>query len=501
MNKKLISVGVLLLLGVRASAHRLDEYLQAALISLEKDRVAISLRLVPGVAVSTAVLGGMHANGDGLISEQEQRVYAEQVLRDLLLTVDGRRLSPTIVSVKFPNVEAIKEGLGEIRVELAAELPRGSGKRSLVFENHHQERIAAYLVNCLVPRDSDIRVAAQSRNEQQSFYQLDYVQNGSPEPLRSEWWRSARGWMRTVGFAGMFRLGMRHIAEGTDHLLFLLVLLLPAPLTVCSSRWAGCAGVRRSLERICKIVTAFTLGHSITLALAARGVLRVPARPVEVLISVSILACAIHALLPVFPGKEAGIAVFFGLIHGLAFATTLGQLGLGRWERVADVLAFNLGIETMQLLVVAAILPSLLLLSRTAGYSIMRIGGALFAGSASAGWIAERLFGAHIPIDAVVNVVAHRAAWIAAGLFLASLVRWSQRDTVKEGDLERRPLAALGNPQHEEVSDAVNSENLRSGLRRIGPPLQWAGLASVQSRGQTEARADRCCRSGQGSNL
>ena len=490
MNKKLISVGVLLLLGVRASAHRLDEYLQAALISLEKDRVAISLRLVPGVAVSTAVLGGMHANGDGLISEQEQRVYAEQVLRDLLLTVDGRRLRPTIISVKFPNVEAINENqtpftgsARQFRGQLHANLPK------------------PFLVNCLVPRNPDIRVAAQSRNEQQSFYQLDYVQNGSPEPLRSEWWASARGWMRTVGFRGMFRLGMRHIAEGTDHLLFLLVLLLPAPLTVCSSRWAGCAGVRRSLEQICKIVTAFTLGHSITLALAARGVLRVPARPVEVLISVSILACAIHALLPVFPGKEAGIAVFFGLIHGLAFATTLGQLGLGRWERVADVLAFNLGIETMQLLVVAAILPSLLLLSRTAGYSIMRIGGALFAGSASAGWIAERLFGAHIPIDAVVNVVAHRAAWIAAGLFLASLVRWSQRDTVKEGDLERRPLAALGNPQHEEVSDAVNSENLTSGLRRIGPPLQWAGLALVQSRGKTEAGADRCCRSGQGSNL
>jgi len=77
-----------------------------------------------------------------------------------------------------------------------------------------------------------------------------------------------------------------------------------------------------------------------------------------VLIAVSILVSAVHALRPLFPGREARIAAFFGLIHGLAFASTLGELGLGRWERLAGILAFNLGIETMQLVVVAATLPS-----------------------------------------------------------------------------------------------------------------------------------------------
>lgn len=153
-----------------------------------------------------------------------------------------------------------------------------------------------------------------------------------------------------------------------------------------------------------------------------------PSRPIEVLIAVSILVSAIHALRPIFPGKEAGIAAFFGLIHGLAFAATFGELGLGRWERVAGILAFNLGIETMQLIVVAATMPSLVLMSRTRAYPFLRVGGALFAGVASVGWIAERLLGAHSSVDVVVDGVAHHAVWIAGALFMISLGCWRLRN-------------------------------------------------------------------------
>ncbi|WP_158751639.1 HupE/UreJ family protein [Acidobacterium sp. S8] len=89
-------------------------------------------------------------------------------------------------------------------------------------------------------------------------------------------------------------------------------------------------------------MTAFTIGHSTTLALAAIEFVRVSSRPIKVLIAVSILVSAVHALRPIFPDKEAGIAAFFGLIHGLAFAATLGELGLGLRERIVDILAFNL---------------------------------------------------------------------------------------------------------------------------------------------------------------
>jgi hypothetical protein len=256
--------------------------------------------------------------------------------------------------------------------------------------------------------------------------QLVGVLRGNSRSLTID--RTGRSWFR--GFASIFHLGMRHIAEGTDHLLFLLALLLPAPLLTLGSRWSGFAGVRHSLLQISKVVTAFTAGHSITLALAALGLVRVPGRPIEVLIAVSILVSAAHALRPLFPGREAGIAAFFGLIHGLAFAATLGELGLGRWERVACILAFNLGIETMQLIVVAAIMPSLVLLSRARAYAVVRIGGALFAGVASVGWIMERLLNRHSSVDLVVDSVAHHAVWIAVALFLISLVCWLRRNVL-----------------------------------------------------------------------
>jgi len=426
MNTKLVAAAALVLfLGAPGSAHRLDEYLQATIISVEKDHVQAFMRLIPGVAASSVVIASIDSNGDGVISEAEQRAYAERVLGDLLLTVDGNSLRPKLVSVNFPETQEMKEGLGEIRIEFTVDLVSGGPERRIVFENHHQNEISVYLANCLVPRDPNIRILAQNRNERQSFYQLDYTQAGSSsEPASLKGWSAIRGWVGAVGFASIFRLGMRHIAEGTDHLLFLLALLLPAPLLALGSRWAGFAGVRHSLLQILRVVTAFTVGHSITLALAALGLVRVPSRPIEVLIAVSILVSATHAIRPLFPGREAAIAAFFGLIHGSAFATTLGELGLSRWERVASILGFNLGIETMQLIVVAATLPSLVLLSRMRSYWILRIGVALFAGCASVGWIVERLVNVHCPVDVIVDGVAHHAVWIAGVSFLISLVCW-----------------------------------------------------------------------------
>lgn len=427
MKTKLTAAAILLSFATQVSAHRLDEYLQAALISLDNDRVQVFMRLIPGVAVSSAVLAGIDTNADGVISAAERQAYAERVLRDLSLSADGHPLKLRLISVDFPTIEAMKEGIGEIQIEFTANLHHGGGSnRKLIFGNHHQSQTAAYLVNCLVPRDPNIRILAQNRNENQSFYQLTYVQAAARlDPLPVRWWSGVRAPLANLGaFPSMFRLGMRHIAEGTDHLLFLLALLLPAPLVVIGSQWAGFAGARRSVLQILKVVTAFTIGHSITLASAALGLVHLLSRPIEILIAVSILVSAAHALRPLFPGREAGIAAFFGLIHGLAFAATLGQLGLSAWERVASILGFNLGIETMQLVVVAATMPSLIFLSRTRAYSVSRIGGALFAGFASVGWIAERAFGLHNSVDLVVDSIAHRAIWIAGALPLIALVYW-----------------------------------------------------------------------------
>ena len=436
MRTKLVAaVATFLLLGGVASAHRLDEYLQATIVSVDKNHVEASMRLIPGVAVAPAVIAAIDANGDGILSQAEQQAYAERVVADLALTIDGSRLTPRLVSATYPAIAEMKEGLGEIHIEFSADIPPGGANRRLILESRHQFPNSAYLVNALAPTDPDIQIVAQTRNEQQSFYQLDYVQAG---PLQT----GGSTGLGEAGFLSLFRLGIRHIAEGTDHLLFLLALLLPAPLLAVGSRWAGIASVRGSLVRILKVVTAFTIGHSMTLALAASGLVHVPSRPIEVLIAVSILVSAIHALRPIFPGKEAGIAAFFGLIHGLAFAATLTQLGLGRWDRLVGILAFNLGIETMQLIVVAAIMPSLILISRTSAYRFVRIGGALFAGIASVGWIMERTFGIRTSTDAVVGALARYAPAIAVGLFLVSVACW--RLSFVRADETRGVEAAAG---------------------------------------------------------
>jgi hypothetical protein len=190
MNRLIVAFATILSLGASASAHRLDEYLQATIISVEKDRVQVSMRLVPGVAVSSFVLTSIDTNADGVISEAEGRAYAERVLRDVSLTMDGDVLRPRLISVQFPGIQEIKEELWESHLEFSADLPPGEPNRRLVFENHHQSGISAYLVNCLAPRDPYIKVVAQKRDEQQSFYQLDYVQAGvsfGTLPLR--WWQ------------------------------------------------------------------------------------------------------------------------------------------------------------------------------------------------------------------------------------------------------------------------------------------------------------------------
>jgi len=227
-----------------------------------------------------------------------------------------------------------------------------------------------------------------------------------------------------TGFRAMVQLGTRHIAEGTDHLLFLLALLLPAPLLLAAGarRWGPFGGVRYSLRRLLLLVTAFTVGHSLTLLVGTLGWVRLPSKPVEVLIAVSILVAAAHAVRPLFPGREAWVAAGFGLVHGLAFAGTLAALHLEAGPLALSLLGFNLGIELMQLLVVACTVPWLLLLARTPSYEYVRGGGAVLAGLAASAWLVERLSGnGNVFTRALADAVPY-APWLLAALAIAALL-------------------------------------------------------------------------------
>ncbi|MFB9990895.1 HupE/UreJ family protein [Deinococcus oregonensis] len=223
------------------------------------------------------------------------------------------------------------------------------------------------------------------------------------------------------GFVGIFTLGLHHIAEGTDHLLFLLTLLLPAPLLVSGRRWAGFGGTRRSLLNIVKITTAFTVGHSLTLLLGTLRTVQVPDAPIEALIAVSILVSAIHALRPIFPGRELIIAGSFGLIHGLAFSSTLAELNLSAGQMALSLLGFNLGIEAMQLLVIAVTMPWLLLLARTPLYPWVRILAASLAVLAALGWLGDRV-GWKNPLSTLADGLGTAGPWALLALALSAML-------------------------------------------------------------------------------
>ncbi|HEY0460981.1 MAG TPA: hypothetical protein VGC97_17730 [Pyrinomonadaceae bacterium] len=178
MNGKLAIAGAILLsVGSSVFAHRLDEYLQATTILVSKNNIQAEIRLTPGVKVFPVVLVKIDTDKDGSISEAEQRDYAQLVLDDLSLAVDGNRLPLQLASLKFPNIEEMKKGDGEIQLYISADVPPGEPDRKLTFENHHQSDIAVYLVNSLYPNDPGIRITGQNRNHNQSYYQMDYVQS------------------------------------------------------------------------------------------------------------------------------------------------------------------------------------------------------------------------------------------------------------------------------------------------------------------------------------
>ncbi len=187
MRSLFAAVALLLATARPALAHRLDEYLQATTISVSSDRVQAGLRLAPGVAAWPVVRAAIDADANGTITDAELRAYAERVLRDLTLRVDGDRLTLSIDSVTSSSVDELAEGRGEILIAFGADVAPSGGARRLSFENHHMPSIAAYLVNGLVPSDSAISMREQNRNYEQSTYRLDYTQAG----VESRPWRGS----------------------------------------------------------------------------------------------------------------------------------------------------------------------------------------------------------------------------------------------------------------------------------------------------------------------
>jgi HupE / UreJ protein len=194
-----------------------------------------------------------------------------------------------------------------------------------------------------------------------------------------------------LAFIEYLHAGIWHIWSGIDHLLFLVSLLLPAVLVRRERQWEAVPIAAPAFANIVKVVTAFTLAHSITLSLAAFDIIRLPGRLTESVIAASIIVAALNNVFPHVTEGRWRIAFAFGLLHGFGFASVLAEMGLPQGARLISLVAFNLGVETGQLAVVLAVMPLAYLLRATTFYrrGVMPWGSSAIAGLALV-WFLQR---------------------------------------------------------------------------------------------------------------
>ena len=215
------------------------------------------------------------------------------------------------------------------------------------------------------------------------------------------------------GFVAMIKLGIWHIWIGLDHIFFLLALVLPSVVkrnnfqgevavldydSSEKSQWKPVAKFKPAFLYILKIVTFFTIAHSITLALASMNLFTLPSRYVESIIAFSIAIAALHNIIPIFKSEEWVIAFVFGLFHGFGFAGVLGEKGLGGDYMILSLLGFNGGVEIGQLCILAVIFPILYFMRVYKFYPKVLHYGSGFLILISLHWTIERLFEVNIPI-------------------------------------------------------------------------------------------------------
>ena len=217
-------------------------------------------------------------------------------------------------------------------------------------------------------------------------------------------------------FFDYLREGVWHIWIGFDHILFLVSLLLPSVLILKSKTWNPAERFRDTFWDVFKVVTSFTVAHSITLSLAALAVISLPSRLVESTIALSVVLAALSVILlpsrlvesaialsvllaalnnlrPAVLARRWAVAFAFGLVHGFGFASVLADLGLPQDSLLLALIGFNLGVEAGQLAIVGAFLPAAYALRATRFYRrlVFTAGSALIALLASA-WLVERVF-------------------------------------------------------------------------------------------------------------
>ena len=330
---------------------------------------------------------------DGAQVEQRLDIALRDLDRDLALDADGDgKLSWGEVRRRWPDIERVAHDGVRFTADGAACTAQDHAAPQL--DEHSDGTHAVLVSHWRCPADVreleiDYRLFAATDAGHRGLARLVGAA-GEPLVLTPGAGPQRLG-VSSRGFGGFVLEGMGHIASGLDHVLFLVTLLLVAVWRRAGAGWAPRASARSASAETLRLVTAFTIAHSITLGLAASGLIDPPTRWVESLIALTVLLAALDNLRPFVPGPRWSMVAVFGLVHGVGFAGPLKDLGLRGAELVLPLLGFNLGVELGQLAVVALLLPVALALRDRAAYRRWIVpGGSSAVAALALVWCVER---------------------------------------------------------------------------------------------------------------
>ena len=336
----------LLLAAGPASSHPLNVAYADIAVDAEGVTVALSLNLFElDLLLGLDRDANAHVEQDELL-QSETRVV-EYLSRHVTVAADDKA-----VPMKAESLRVTRGADGKDLLEARLRFPAAGA--------------ANFTIRCepLTEAGSDHRTLAKisyrGRSEQ-FIFQKGAVYRSAPQTLGEVF----------VQFAA---LGVVHIFTGYDHVLFLLGLLLAAT----------------TLLDAIKIVTAFTIAHSVTLALAALGIVTPPARAVEAGIAFSIVYVAVENLAWRKHDWRWVVSFFFGLVHGFGFANVLREMDLERGSLVVSLFSFNIGVELGQLAIVVLLLPALALLRRARAFPAMVNVASVFILAQGLWWFYQR---------------------------------------------------------------------------------------------------------------
>lgn len=358
--------GLLLLVSAQAFAHKGSDayWTLSAAGSAVKGQLDVALD-------DLHAAHGLDDDGDGALTWKELRSH-EPALRQWLAPRIGILQAGTPCPLELGDLAAIRHSDGayaswKVSAKCPTDVSTLEARYELLFDVDAQHRGLL--------RAGGGEWVAFSRAEQRQEVQL------SPPPFS-----------RQLGTA--FAEGLHHISIGWDHLCFLFALLLPSVLRRERTTWVAKETLKGALLEIAKVVTAFTVAHSVTLGLAAFGVLAPNPRNVEIAIAVSVVLAALNTVFPVVTEGRWTLAFGLGLLHGFGFVSALADLGASGGQLLVSLVGFNLGVEVGQLIIVACFVPIAFLLRTRAWYSRVLVpgGGAALVLLAS-WWTVERITG------------------------------------------------------------------------------------------------------------